>query len=95
MAYYVGIDVGLRRSSLCIVDELGAVCLERIVASEIEEIVDAVRDFTECVEGLALETTMIDGGVASSVRATTVSTMSGPSCDSDAAPPAAVRICAN
>jgi transposase len=43
-------------SSLCIVDELGAVCLERTVASGVEEIADAVRDFTECVEGLAFET---------------------------------------
>jgi hypothetical protein len=68
MAYYVGVDVGLRRSSLCIVDELGVVCLERIVASEIEEIADAVRDFTECVEGLALETGNLAPWLAAGLR---------------------------
>lgn len=36
MAHYVGVDVGVRSSSVCIVDEAGTVCLERTVASEIE-----------------------------------------------------------
>jgi hypothetical protein len=35
MTYYVGMDVGLRSSSLCIVDDLGRVCLERTVASSL------------------------------------------------------------
>ena len=56
MTYYVGLDVGLRSSSLCIVDDLGGVCLERTVASEIEEIALSVRGFSDQVEGVALET---------------------------------------
>lgn len=42
MGHYVGVDVGLRSSSLCIIGEQGKVCLEREVASEIDEIVDAI-----------------------------------------------------
>jgi hypothetical protein len=45
MAVYVGLGVGLRSSSLCIIDELGAVRLERTVASAIEEIAASVRRF--------------------------------------------------
>jgi transposase len=55
MAYYVGVDVGLRSSSLCIIDELGGVCLERAVASEIEEIALVIRGFADQVEGVALD----------------------------------------
>ena len=43
MGHYV--DVGLRSSSLCIIDEQGKVCLEREVASEVDEIADAIRGF--------------------------------------------------
>jgi transposase len=56
MADYVRVDVGLRSSSLCVVDEFGGVCLERTVASEIEEIAVSVRGFADQVEGVALET---------------------------------------
>ena len=69
MGYYVGVDVGLRSSSLCIVDEQGAVCLERTVASEIEEIASLVRGFAERVEGLALETGSLTPWLAAGLRA--------------------------
>lgn len=69
MAYYVGVDAGLRSSSLCIVDELGAVCLERTVASEIEEIAGLVWGFEERVEGLALETGNLAPWLAAGLRA--------------------------
>ena len=54
MGHYVGMDVGLGSSSLCIVDERGRMCLGR-VASEIDEIAAAVRGFAEHVDGVALE----------------------------------------
>jgi transposase len=69
MAYYVGVDVGLRSSSLCIVDELGGVCLERTVASEIEEIAGVVRGFAAQVEGVALETGNLAPWLAAGLRA--------------------------
>jgi hypothetical protein len=56
MSYYVGLNVDVRSSSLCIVDDLGRVCLERTVASEIEEITLSVRSFSDRVAGVALET---------------------------------------
>lgn len=69
MAHYVGLDVGLRSSSLCIVDEAGAVCLERTVASEIEEIVAGIRSFSDRVEGVALETGNLAAWLAAGLRA--------------------------
>jgi transposase len=69
MAYYVGVDVGLRSSSLCIIDELGGVCLERAVASEIEEIALVIRGFADQVEGVALETGNLAPWLAAGLRA--------------------------
>jgi transposase len=69
MAYYVGLDVGLRSSSLCIIDELGTVRLERTVASEIEEIAASVQRFANQVEGLALETGNLAPWLAAGLRA--------------------------
>jgi transposase len=69
MTYYVGLDVGLRWSSLCIVDDLGRVCLERTVASEIEEIALSVRGFSDQVEGVALETGNLAPWLATGLRA--------------------------
>ena len=56
MGHYVGVDVGLRSSSLCIVNEQGQVCLERAVASEIDGIAAAIRGFAAAVDGVGLET---------------------------------------
>ena len=42
MAYYAGLDVSLEQTSLCVVDEAGAVVLERRVASEPEAIAAAL-----------------------------------------------------
>jgi transposase len=69
MAHYVGVDVGLRSSSLCIVDEAGAACLERTVASEIEEIAASIRNFADQVEGVALETGNLARWLAVGLRA--------------------------
>ena len=56
MGHYVGVDVGLRSTSLCIIDEKGKVCLEREVASEIDALAATMRGFAEHVAGVALET---------------------------------------
>lgn len=69
MGHYVGVDVGLRSSSLCIVDEQGKVCLEREVASEIDEIADAIRGFSGHVDGVALETGNLTPWLTAGLRA--------------------------
>ena len=56
MGHCVGVDICLRSSSLCIIDEQGKVCLKREVASEIDEIAAAIRGFAGHVDGVALET---------------------------------------
>jgi transposase len=43
MKCYVGLDVGLRSTSLCIIDGDGTVRLERSVASEVGDIAGAIR----------------------------------------------------
>lgn len=68
MAHYVGVDVGLRSSSLCIIDEVGTVCLERTVASEIEEIALSIRRFAGQIEGVALETGNLAAWLAVGLR---------------------------
>ncbi|MCR6633457.1 transposase [Devosia sp.] len=69
MGHYVGVDVGLRSSSLCIIDEQGKVCLEREVASEIDEIADAIGGFSEHVDGVALETGNLTPWLTAGLRA--------------------------
>jgi transposase len=68
MAHYVGVDVGLRSSSLCIIDEMGTVCLERTVASEVEEIALSIRSFADQIEGVALETGNLAAWLAVGLR---------------------------
>ena len=68
MGHYFGVDVGLRTSSLCIIDEQGKVCLERDVASEIEAIADVIRGFDAHVgrcAGDGQPDAMADGRAAS------------------------------
>jgi transposase len=38
MTSYVGLDVGLRSTSVCVVDHAGMVLIERNVPSEVEDI---------------------------------------------------------
>ena len=69
MGHYVGVDVGLRSSSLCIIDERGKVRLEREVASEIDEIAAAIRGFAAHVDGVALETGNLTPWLTAGLRA--------------------------
>ena len=43
MEYYVGLDVSLRQTSICVVSEMGSVVREKIVASDPETIAAFVR----------------------------------------------------
>jgi len=69
MGYYVGLDVGLRSSSVCIIDDQGAVRLERNFPSEIEEIAACVRHVGGEIEGIALETGNLTPWLAAGLRA--------------------------
>lgn len=69
MAYYVGVDVGLRSSCLCIIDGSGNACLEREVASEIDEIAAVVRGFSTQVDGIGLETGNLTPWLTAGLRA--------------------------
>jgi hypothetical protein len=69
MAYHVGLDVGLRSSSVCIIDDQGGVRLEREVPSEIEPIATCVGSVDGEIEGVALETGNLTPWLAAGLRA--------------------------
>jgi Transposase len=69
MKCYVGLDVGLRSTSLCIIDGDGTVRLERTIASEAEDIAGAIRSRGGAIEGVALETGNLTPWLATTLRA--------------------------
>jgi transposase len=69
VASYVGLDVGLRSTSLCIIDGEGAVRLERSVTSEVEDIARAIRGRGDAIEAVALETGNLTPWLATALRA--------------------------
>lgn len=53
---WVGLDVGAKRSSLCALDDSGAVCLKRDCETRAEEVERALASLTDCsVKTIALE----------------------------------------
>jgi hypothetical protein len=44
MKHYAGLDVSVKESSICIVDETGKVCREMKVLSHPEDLVQALKD---------------------------------------------------
>ena len=44
MKYYAGLDVSVKETSVCIVDETGKVCREMKVPSHPEELVEVLKD---------------------------------------------------
>ena len=56
MRSYVGLDVGLRSTSVCVVDHAGMVLMERNVPYEVEDIARVIRSTGVVVEAVALET---------------------------------------
>jgi transposase len=56
MAYYAGLDVSLEQTSVCVVDEAGAVVLERRAATEPEAIAAALARLPQAPARVLLET---------------------------------------
>jgi hypothetical protein len=69
MTSYVGLDVGLRSTSVCIVDHAGAVLMERNVLSEVEDIARVIRSTGVVVEAVALETGNLTPWLTAALRA--------------------------
>jgi len=55
MEYYVGLDVSLKQTAVCIVDQKGAVKHEAMIPSDPEAIVDFVQAYVESVVRIGLE----------------------------------------
>ena len=55
MTYYAALDVGLRAVALCIVDDTGAVRLEKSLPSEVSDIVACLCGFGEEIACVGLE----------------------------------------
>ena len=55
MTYYAALDVSLRSVAICIVDDQGAVHLERTVPSEVPAIAACLRDFDHEIEVVGFE----------------------------------------
>ena len=55
MKHYAGLDVSIKETSVCIVDEVGKVCREMKVPSHPEDLVQALNDPAWCLERVGLE----------------------------------------
>ena len=55
MEYYVGLDVSLKQTAVCIVDQIGAVKQEAIIPSDPEAIAEFVKPHAESVTRIGLE----------------------------------------
>jgi transposase len=55
MTYYAALDVSLRSVAICIIDDQGAVCLERTVSSEVGDIVACLKGFDQPIETVGFE----------------------------------------
>ena len=55
MRHYAGLDVSVKETSVCIVDESGKVCRETKVPSHPEDLARALHDRAWCLERVGLE----------------------------------------
>ena len=55
MTYYVALDVGVRTLALCIIDRDGEIQLERTLPSDIDKIVECLKEFGGEIEAIGLE----------------------------------------
>ena len=55
MRHYAGLDVSVKETSVCIVDESGKVCRETKVPSHPEDLARALQDRAWCLERVGLE----------------------------------------
>ena len=69
MTHYVGLDVGLRTTALCIVDAGGVVRLERSIASGVDDIAGCLAGFGGTIEAVALEAGTMTGWLTAGLRA--------------------------
>jgi predicted NBD/HSP70 family sugar kinase len=56
MEYYVGLDVSLKQTSICVVDQTGSVVREGVVDSDPEAIAEFVRAKAPGVVRIGIET---------------------------------------
>ena len=77
MKYYAGLDVSVKETSVCIVDETGKVCREMKVPSHPEELVEVLKDPALPLDRVGLEagplsqwlfSGMVGAGLLSSCR---------------------------
>ncbi|MFK7878003.1 MAG: hypothetical protein AB8B71_19900 [Paracoccaceae bacterium] len=55
MAHFVGMDASLETVNVCVVDDDGAICLERKIEAEPEAIIKLSKDFGKPIARLGLE----------------------------------------
>src|SRR5437660_12930863 len=55
MRHYAGLDVSVKETSVCIVDESGKICRQTKVPSHPEDLARALHDRAWCLERVGLE----------------------------------------
>jgi hypothetical protein len=55
MRHYAGLDVSVKKTSVCIIDESGKVCRETKVPSHPEDLARALHDRAWCLERVGIE----------------------------------------
>lgn len=69
MTLYAGLDVSMRSVAICIVDQDGAVRLERSVPSEIPDIVRCLAEFGETIAKIGFEAGVLSQHLTYGLRA--------------------------
>lgn len=55
MSYYVGLDVSVKLTAICIIDDAGKVVMERVVASDPDDISRCIEEIDGAVGRIGLE----------------------------------------
>lgn len=55
MKHYAGLDVSVKETAICIVDETGKICREMKVASHPEDLISVIKDARWQIERIGLE----------------------------------------
>ncbi len=67
--FYCGLDISLRKTSICIVDRDGVIAKETTVASDPEAIDRALRDSGFCLERIGIEAGSTSSWLLAGLRA--------------------------
>lgn len=70
MRHYAGLDVSVKETSVCIIDESGKVCRETKVPSHPEDLARALHDRAWCLERVGLEAGPLSQWLFSGLAAT-------------------------